>query len=306
LTDVLLSVVVPAAVTAAMLMALRWKSPSAFRRHFAASASLVSGILTGYFWLDLGPLVPSAHWHWLPYAALATMSAVVVSACCKMPWWLRATVYLAIALALAWLLTPTWEDLHPSRSIQITVWAVYVTIVALLLEPLAARIEGWLLPAILTVTCMSAAAILVLGGSLRFAEIAGCGAGALLGVTMIGTWRRDVPLLVGAALPCAVFMAGALFIGRVNSFSDVPLVSYMLIPLAPLCLWARQMSDESTRPKKRPFLVPTCLALLVLTMAILSAVWTEMAHDSPSQTSRHAIGRRSRSGITQPQHDTHG
>jgi hypothetical protein len=116
--------------------------------------------------------------------------------------------------------------------------------------------------------------VLGLAGSLRFAQMAGCGAAALGGMAA-ASWivRAARPLVSGVALPAALLVTGAMLIGRTNSFSDVPLVSYLLIPLATAALWlAATPSAVAARGWRRgarlvvPVVVATAGAILALAM----------------------------------------
>jgi hypothetical protein len=144
---------------------------------------------------------------------------------------------MAWAVAAAWVLVPTWDDLEPSRTVYLVVTVIYVTGLTGLLEPLARRFQGPLLPAMLWATMTTAAVVLALSGSLRFAQIALAGAAALFGIMLVACFRRNANMLTGVSSIFSVMAIGSLLIGQVNSFSEVPLSSYVLVPLAPLLLW---------------------------------------------------------------------
>src|SRR5690606_22524823 len=112
--------------------------------------------------------------------------------------------------------------------------------------------------------------ILAAAGSLRFAQIAGCGAAALAGMALVAYFNRAKRTADGIALPFAVFAAGMMLIGRVNSFSDVPLISYLLPPVAPLALWLTMAVPTARTAATRRWLllsIPIVLCLLAVGLA---------------------------------------
>jgi hypothetical protein len=79
----------------------------------------------------------------------------------------------------------------------------------------------------------------------------------------------------GIALPYAVLIGGAMLIGRVNSFSDVPWASYLMIPLAAATLWLSLVGPLAKTNGMRHRLVQT-LPVLVSAVAVILALVAEM------------------------------
>lgn len=204
---------------------------------YGAVLAVASGFAVGYGSLELAPWVPNTHWHWLVYAMAA---AVIAGPVTRAPGiWVgeRVLLFALIASVSAWFLVPTWEDLNPSRATYLIGLVVSITVLACLLEGLASELPGPLLPALLWGTMTVAAVVLILSESLRFGQIALTAAAPFLGVTLIAALRRETNHLRGAGLLFAITSLGALMVGEVNSFSDVPPLAYYLVPIAPLTLW---------------------------------------------------------------------
>jgi hypothetical protein len=271
LTDVLLGGVAPAIVAGVVLVLLRRFLPSELADRFAATVAVLSGFLTGYELLGLAPWMPTTHWHWLPYAMLG--AAVIGPVAEGGGAFKRVFSHMVMAVAAAWMLVPTWDDLDPSRTIYLVVIVVYVIGLASLLEPLVKRFPGPLLPAILWATMTTAAVVLALSGSLRFAQITLAGAAALFGLMLVACLKRDVNMLTGISSVFSVMAVGSLLIGRVNSFSEVPLASYMLVPVAPLLLWVCTTGPLSRLTSvKRSFVYASLPIVLLVGSVLLAAV----------------------------------
>jgi hypothetical protein len=264
--DVLYGLVIPVATTAIVMVILqRFRSTG----HSFASLAIVAGFFAGYRLMGLAPWKPATHWQWLPYAMLG---AALAGACTSLTRakWARLPVSLTLAIAAGWVLVPDWESLAPSRTVHLAAFTVYVLLLASLLEPLAARLAGPLLPATTWATMTSAAVVLALAGSLRFAQAASAGSAAMFGVTLVGLWQRETNHIRGASLVFAVMSAGLMLAGRLHSFSDVPVASYVLVPVAPLLLWASVIGPCSNqRGLKR--IVVAGAPLAVLGVAVILA-----------------------------------
>ena len=83
-------------------------------------------------------------------------------------------------------------------------------------------------------TCLATAAVVAWSESLRFAQVAGLAFSASVGVMLAGLITRKA-LLPRLGLPVVVHLAGILLVALVNSYSNVPWVSYLL-PLIGLLL----------------------------------------------------------------------
>lgn len=273
--DIVYGGMTPVIVALAVLLIARRFSSSDPDRH-SASIALVAGFFAGYRLLSLAPWNPSAHWHWLPYALL--VAAVVGPITCAAGVWTieRICLYVLVALAAGWVLVPNWDDLDPSRKVHLLAFATYVVVWACLFRPLLNRHAGPLLPVVLWATMTAAAIVLALSGSLRFAQIAIALAGALFGIVIVATMWRDSNHLNGMTLLFSVAVVGALLIGRVNSFSQVPLASYLLIPAAPLVVWCGTAGPLSRLTGAKKLLALTALPCLLLAIAVLGAAVAEL------------------------------
>jgi hypothetical protein len=241
-------------------------------RTFTAPLALAAGFLAGYALLALGPLVPRTHWHYLPHVVLA--AAVIAPAIGRPRSVAVRMILMAVATVVAtWLLVPTSGNL-PARALLTAEWAAIAVLSSAVLDFALRRINAAVALLLLSAVLTCGAVVLGLAGSLRFAQMAGCGAAALGGMAA-ASWivRAARPLVSGVALPAALLVTGAMLIGRTNSFSDVPLVSYLLIPLATAALWlAATPSAVAARGWRRgarlvvPVVVATAGAILALAM----------------------------------------
>ena len=277
LKDIIYGGVTPIIVTIVVLWIVRrYFSIDGRDRHSASIGTLV-GFLVGYGLLSLAPWTPTAHWHWLPPVSL--VAAIVGPIACAEGVTMveRATLYVLVALAAGWVLVPDWEDLSPSRNVHLAAFTIYVVVSTCLLQILSKRFVGPLLPFVLWATIMAAAIVLALSGSLRFSQMAIAMAGALFGIVLIACVWRDANHLHGIALLFSVTAVGSLLIGRVNSFSEVPLASYLMIPAAPLFVGCCSVGRFSKLAGAKRFLVLAMLPCLLLAVAVLMAAKAELS-----------------------------
>ena len=187
---------------------------------FCRALAFGAGFLTGYVALGWAPLVPVDAWHWLAYLPLAAAFSA------PLPIWLGMPL---LALGSALLLVPSWEDFPRAA------WMPAVGLSVLLLGILRrlARTQSGPFPVLLwVVSFLAAAALLVLSGNAKLAQLAGVVA-ALLGVALVASWFR-LAVLEDIMGSLAVLLPGLLLNGRFGSFSEVPLASYLLVAYAPL------------------------------------------------------------------------
>ncbi len=263
---------VPAVVSAVALLVFCRMLPEKVSRATAAPLALTAGFLTGYWLLELGPYVPEAYREWLPYTVLA---ASVASAIPQRRLPMRIAIAAAVAGFAAWLLVPGWEHLEPSAATHRIAWLVLVIPVLLALESSTQKFPGWLVAAVLGMTMVAAAIVLLLSGSLLFCQIAGCGAGALVGMGLLTACKLHDQTFEGLALPFTILLAGILLIGRVESFSDVPLISYLLLPVAPLMLCFFVTGPLSRLSGFKAVALKLSLPALVCAVAVIAAVVAE-------------------------------
>jgi len=273
-TDVLFGFVLPAVAGGLSFAVLPLLFPVEVARRWAASSGLLVGFQLGYWLLALGPSAPTAHWHWLPY--LLTLPSVIgpVSRARGVRLVERTLLYALVTGGAVWVLVPTWPDLQPARPAQIILWTACLVMLASLFELLVDRLRGASVPLLLALIMACGAIVLALSGSLRFAQILGAGSGALAGITIV-QWFRAATGLEGLSLTYAMLLGGALLIGRVNSFSDVPLASYLLVMAAPLALGVVAVRPCSQWSGVKGLLVRFGAPLAVCATAALLAVIAE-------------------------------
>lgn len=278
LNELLHGVVIPALAAGAVFYLVRRVLPDDAGRRFAPSIALVVGFCLGYHFLSLGPWKAASHWHWLPY--LLGLSAVIGSAASASGISLieRSLLYSCAAVVSAWLLVPDWATLEPSRTTHIVAWVIAVVACATLLDPLTKRLPGLILPAVLGATLAGGSVVLALSESLRFASVLIAGFGAMAGITLVTRFNKRANTVDGIALPFTVLVCGMMLVGRVNSFSDVPLASYLLVPISPLLLWACVRGPLARLTGWKHAIIQFSLPLIPSGIAIVMAALTDSSY----------------------------
>lgn len=268
--DALYGFVLPALATAVGCFVVRRALGDDVGGRHAAAMAFAGAFVLGYWLVGLGPLLPDAHWHWLPYAVLLAGIAGAVGSAAGVRFGERGLLFAAVALVAAWRLAPDWENPELSRGTQIVAWIALVVVVAALLRPLATAVSGGLLAGVCAACCIAAAIVLNCSGSNLFTQLAGAGAGAMTGVAIAAAVDRRASERDGWPLPFVVFLSGALWIGQANSFSNVPLASYLLVPLSPLAMWigVRGPIGRLTGVKRTLALATLGIALAAIAAAI--------------------------------------
>ena len=285
IVDIGLGIVFPAVITLVVFVALsqssRWlrRDAGAAGRlsDSAAPIALGSGFEIGYWSLSIGPLVPDAHWHWLPFVVAAAVVMGVVSQFAVRERLRRCLLFLVTSIMAALLLTPTWDDLEPSRAVYLTVWPALATVIAVGLDTLfdvAPDLRSSVSPSVLVMTCAAASALLLLSGSLRFSYIAMTLMGPAVGLLASALLIRDPCPFRLSAYPVAVALCAMMLIGRVNTFSDIPLLSWLLIPFAPWGQWIVTLPAVRTLTKYKKEAAALALPLLMCIVALGTALWT--------------------------------
>ncbi len=270
-TDLLLGFVLPAVFAGGTLAVCSRAAKDSALGRLGPSLGLVGGFLLGYFLLKLGPVAPDRHWQWMPYAMLLPLVLGPVSVAPGVTWLERILVYALIAAVAGWWLVPTWEDLEPSRGRHLLVWGAGVVVLAGLLEPLSRRLSGTVLATVYFLTMVFAGGVLVFSGSLRFGQIAGAGAGAFLGLAVASRFRPGGGSLPGLAVGFVLLAAGMLLVGRVSSFSKVPLASYLLVSMAPVSLWTTALGPVSRWKGGKRFLAAVSLPAVIDLVGLILA-----------------------------------
>lgn len=186
-----------------------------------------------YAVLHLGPWRPAESWQWLPWLAIL---ACVINAAAPNKWILWIS-YSLFALVAAWLLVPNIERLADERPYWLAAvpLAILVALDSTIL--LSRRLVGPALPFYLLLVTLAAALLVFLASLAKFAQLGGILAGIAAGCCVV-CWLYPTRSLTSAIVPgWATLYAGLLLEARLATFSEVPLVSYVLMLLAPLMIW---------------------------------------------------------------------
>lgn len=247
--------------------------PADRAQRWAPSVGLIGGFLPSYFLSDAGSWPPTSHWQWLPVAILPAVIFGPLSREFQFGNAIRSLLFIPPASIAVWLLVPTWDSLEPSRLVQMMAWGGLLWLVMSLLEPLADRITAPPLAAVFTGTLLGGAIVALQGESATFAEallMAMCGMGGLF-IAILTIARKDH--LYGIACVYTLLLGGPIFNGQVNTFSNVPLASYLLILLAPLTMWLSRTSPLKHWGEAAKTILAIALPAITCLVAILLAEW---------------------------------
>ena len=263
--------VIPALVAAAVLLIWQWLVAGDWGKRTGNALALVSGFLAGYALLNLGEWLPNFYWHWLPYVVAMSIVPALITTLGRWGRIVGAFLTLATIGVAIWLLLPTWSKLDELRIVYYVAWTAATFGIAMLLDPLlrrphAEKLGAPLLMTILTAAYIFAAVVIFLSGRASFTQFAGAGMAAMGGILLIHAVRKHKEELRDLAVPQTLLLTCLLLISQVDSHSDVPLASYVLVPLAPLALWLIAIKPVSRLTGWKKW-----LALLPLPMAILLA-----------------------------------
>lgn len=280
-SDIVWGVVAPASVAMMILVTLP-RIVRTFDHHRSAPPiALWLGFELAYWSLPLGPVAPASHWQWLPYIVTAATIVGLVSQVFGRKLWQRGLAFLVCAAAGGYLLTPTWNDLQPSRSVYIIFWAILVTAISLGIRiPFRTSPEQrqttYSVAIVLFATFSAAAVLLLLADSLRFSQMALALAGASAGILAAVVLRLSRFSFELTVYPTVVSLCGLMMVGRMNSFSAVPWISYLLLPLAPLGMWVVRRSSVQAWTGWRQAAALVTVPLVICAAAIgmaAGAVW---------------------------------
>lgn len=265
IVSMFLKAVLPAAATAATLLIVIERCGGKESVSAAAALAAAAGIGLGFWLCDTVELVSGAStWNQLPWAALAALGIGVSVRLPGVPaavaWLTRA----ACAGLIAWLVIPqetraeAWWFVPGFALVVFAEWA--------LLEHLAARPPDGSVAAALSLSALTAAAVLVHAGSTRLMEANIVPAAALAGLA-VAAWRRRLD--VGAAAPGAVVLVvGILLFGQQSTFSEVSWWAFLLAATAPLTLavtlFFRNLQGPRLLLLRLAVLLPPLLAALYL------------------------------------------
>ncbi len=271
--DLLNGLCLPIVVSAVVCFSLNRFVPHRFLASLVPTTALVTGFESGYWSLSLGPLAPTAHWHWLPFLMLVPVVLAAVSGEGK-NLAQNLCLYVPAVIGAAWFLVPDWKTLEPSRMAHMVTWSIAVLTLAMCLQPMYERISIGVLNTTLTLIMATASVIVLLSGNLRFAQIAIAGVGSMVGITLAAMRSNRIGGNGGFAFGYLLLLCGTLLIGQVNSFSNVPLISYVMVAIAPLGLWLTEFGPVSkwtgAKRKLAQLGMPLVICLAAVTLAALA------------------------------------
>ena len=246
LSDLLLGCVVPA--TASLMLWLLGQFLLLRRTHSSGEVqpanyalltifSLLAGLLLGYGLLGVAPWIPKFHWHYWPYTLLTSCVIAAAAQFCSDKHALKVLLVVSTAIPVAWFLVPTWPDLQPSRMVYLVATVVFLTLVTFSYDRNFTRAkesnrgEINYLHLGLTASQISLVVLIFLSGSLRFTQLAMLAASCVIALQLIPKARCFFDT---TAFPICAMQVGLLLVAEVHSFSAIPKLVYLLIPLSPV------------------------------------------------------------------------
>jgi hypothetical protein len=236
---VLYTAVVPLLAAAAMAWLGRRVLPQNVAERYVLGIALAVGFFSGYWLLpnDWAPLIPTKHWHWLPYLSAAAVIGGL-AATLGVSWPERLVAYGLLSLVAAWQLVPLWEELQPSRPYSVPLLASYLTVLAALLAALPDRLLGSSFVGLLVMAAGAVALMVAVGVSLKYGQVAAIAAAALagcFGASLLAVTDK-CPLVARGVIPVFVLLVGSLaYVGTIEPSPPIPIL--LVAPAAPLMLW---------------------------------------------------------------------
>jgi hypothetical protein len=285
LTMLLSGVLLPAAVTAAILLpATRpWRQSPEGRAageraaRWAGALALGLGFATGFFacsgWTGFPP---AEHWRWIVWLVVGGAVAGAVCGISRLPMAARAIVAAVAVGVLGWLMVPAFADAR--RTWQ----AASVALVAgVWLAPAwTASRAGNRATVIAWLTCaVGLALFLLVANTARFAQLAGVLAACLGTVLLLALWQPALPISKSIALPGA---SAALALALTAMFYDsgrVPPVAFVLAGGAPAFLALGSLFRVERLGGWRSGAVHAVITLLPIATAIILALRAATASD---------------------------
>jgi hypothetical protein len=229
-------VLLPAMIMSAVVLAV-WLSVVGLRAASAGSAlALVAGFAVTNAIRDALPFALDNTYglHRLLWAAVPALLFGQLAQPPRMPAWFGLVLRAGgVGLAM-WILAPSGEI--DSLSAAWLPWAFAGLVLAswLIAELSTNRSLGSDGAWCFVLTSFATAVLLLHASFARGAEAALMLGAALFGVASVGGWlRADVR---GAIPAAAVLVPGLLLVGKSETFSEVPLISFVLVALAPVAL----------------------------------------------------------------------
>lgn len=230
------AIIVPATVSILVTFICRRALPVTVAKRYGLAVGFAAGFVAGYALLpDWGEWLPARHSHWLPYLALAAMIVGPVTHARGVWSAERVLVNLTVAVVFAFLLVPNWENLEPSRRVQIAGLSAYLFLLATCLPAIADRSTPNVLFGAMIMVAAALSAMVLATVSVRYSQLQALALSALIGCGISAIWFREA-----SALRCLVFvfafLSGALaFVGYIEP--RPPLAGLLILPAALFGLW---------------------------------------------------------------------
>lgn len=273
--------VIPAVAALLSMVIMRRIPPVEFGRRYAPTIGLVLGFELGYWLLGLGELRTRPHFHWLPIAMIAVGVVNISVEALGSSALDRLLSYVVITLIAGWFLVPDYPRLPLPWQQSLAVWTAMVVLLSLAYRPLVARCQGTLLPVIYLVMAGCAAVLALVSGSMERAQSVGALAGAFFGLSLAALFDSKSRQLDGVTFPTVFFFCSMMMISQTNSFSQIPVPAYYILPLAPLGLWLSGAGKKSSGifGGLLKFLLPVLICLAAVGWALyVERPWEAMEH----------------------------
>ena len=229
---------IPAAVSLAMVFAVRRILPNSASKRYAAALGLGTAFFVGYALLPEqvhASLRPQRYWHWLPYLGAVAMMAGPVGLAHGLLAMERWLMQLMLALLAACLLVPTWDSLQPPRTVCIPLLTSYFFVLMTALAPLPALISARLFQSLLAVVALCVAGMIWALVSETTGRVAAVAAAGMMGVCVSSFFSTAQNTARGLVPVFTILVGGSAFVGTIQPAP--PLTGMLLAPAAPLALW---------------------------------------------------------------------
>jgi hypothetical protein len=219
---------------------------------------LFAVILAGFLALKLGSLPPDDAWELLPWFAVAASLINFLPRNII----IFKIFYILILSCLGSLLVPNFERLADERIYWLgaMIMALFISLTSALLS--AQKVTGPALPFYWLLISVGATLLTLSASLLKFTQLGGMLV-ALVAGCLIAAWlypQRGVAQTIAPGW--AVLFPGLVLEARLYTFSEVPLISFLLVLVAPLMIWLTALPGVR---KMKPIWRTTIGAICVLT-----------------------------------------
>ena len=231
--------------------------------------ALLAGLATGNWFRDVFPFVPQhAGWPWLPALTIAAMGAELTVHVRVVPRFMVGLLRVASACLAAYVLVPA--NLRSQALWGGVLLAAMILCEWLVLGRRAQQSRNGWVPLVAALALAAAAIVLIHAHSARLSDAATMASASFTAIAAI-VWLRPVEAGVVAAAS-SVLLPGLLLSAYAETFSDVPVASFLLVAVSPLTLAA-----SCLLPRKRLHVRVVRLVELVLFLtSLLAAVGLAM------------------------------